>query len=251
MLDAHCHLDLYPDPTQTALDAERAGVSTVFVTNLPSAFDAAYPHTLQFKKVRPAVGLHPMSASMHTERELSRFKELVAKTSFIGEVGLDFSRDGLATRDRQLASFRFVLQCLEMKPKFVTIHSRRAETAVLDLLAEEYPHPVVFHWYSGNLKSLSIAIERGHFFSVNPAMILNEKGRAIVDRLPRERVLTESDGPFINIGSRTIVPRDVKVVEDALAEMWSTEPSAVRISVAENFRQLLEPLRESGYVQHR
>jgi hypothetical protein len=56
-------------------------------------------------------------------------------------------------------------------------------------------------------------------------------------------------GPFINIGDRTIVPGDVKVVEDPLAAMWSTEPSAMRISVAENFRQLLKPLRESGCVQ--
>jgi TatD DNase family protein len=250
MLDSHCHLDLYPDPSQTAADAERAGVFTVFVTNLPSAFDIAYPHALRFKKVRVALGLHPLTASMHTEQEMSRFRELVTKTSFIGEVGLDFSRDGLATRDRQLESFRFVLRCLEMKPKFVTIHSRRAEAAVLEMLAEEYSRPVVFHWYSGSLKSLSLAIERGHFFSINPAMVLNEKGRAIVRRLPRARVLTESDGPFINIGDRTIVPGDVKVVEDALATMWSTEPSAVRISIAENFRQLLKPLRESGCVQN-
>jgi TatD DNase family protein len=146
MLDAHCHLDLYADPSQTAADAENAGVFTVFVTNLPSAFDVAYPHTLRFRKVRVAVGLHPLTARMHTDQELSRFKELVRKNSFIGEVGLDFSRDGLATRDRQLASFRFVLRCLEKKPKFVTIHSRRAEAAVLELLAEEYPHPVGFHW---------------------------------------------------------------------------------------------------------
>jgi len=63
---------------------------TVFVTNLPSAFDAAYPHAQRFRKVRVAVGLHPLSASTHTEQELTRFRELVTKTSFIGEVGLDF-----------------------------------------------------------------------------------------------------------------------------------------------------------------
>jgi TatD DNase family protein len=249
MLDTHCHLDLYPDPSQTAADAENAGVFTVFVTNLPSAFDAAYPHVRRFKKVRLALGLHPLNAELHTDHELGRFRDLVNKTSFIGELGLDFSREGQGTRDIQLASFRFALQCLQGRPKFVTLHSRRAEAAVLDLLKQEYPHPAVFHWYSGTIKNLDNAIDCGHFFSINPAMVRNEKNRAIVGRLPRERVLTESDGPFINIGSRTIVPGDVKVVEDALAEMWSTEPSAVRNSVAENFQRLITPLRDSAYIQ--
>jgi TatD DNase family protein len=249
MLDAHCHLDLYPDPTQTAADAERAGVFTVFVTNLPSAFDVAYPHTLRFKKVRAAVGLHPLSAIMHTEQELRRFKELVPKTSFIGEVGLDFSREGFATRETQLISFRFALKCLENVPKFVTIHSRQAESAVLDLLAEEYSHPVVFHWYSGTLKNLEMAVGCGHFFSINPAMTWSKKGRTIIGQIPRDRVLTESDGPFIEIESRQIVPADILSVECALAELWGSDSSVVRSSVMQNFQQLLKPLKKPKDVE--
>jgi TatD DNase family protein len=244
MLDAHCHLDLYPHPTQIATDAEKAGVFTVFVTNLPSAFDAAYPHTAKFKQVRAAVGLHPLSASMHTEQELGRFKELVAKTSFIGEVGLDFSREGLATRDRQLISFKFALQCLKNEPKFLTIHSRQAESAVLDVLKQEYSHPVVFHWYSGTLKNLETAMNCGHFFSINPAMTWSKKGRAIIEQIPRDRVLTESDGPFIDIENRQIVPADIHIVERALAELWGTDSAVVRSSVMHNFQRLMEPLKK-------
>jgi TatD DNase family protein len=129
MLDAHCHLDLYPDPSRTALNADSAGVFVVCVTNLPSAFLAAQPHVRRFKKVRLALGLHPLSADLHTDDELTRFRELVSQTSFIGEVGLDFSREGRGTKDKQLNSFRFVLQCLNKAPKFLTIHSRQAESA--------------------------------------------------------------------------------------------------------------------------
>lgn len=245
MLDAHCHIDLYPDPSRTAMDAENAGVFTVFVTNLPSAFKAAYLHIQRFKRVRLALGLHPLQADMHTEEELTRFKALIGETSFVGEVGLDFSRDGLATRNRQLDSFRFVLRCLERKPKFVTIHSRQAETSVLELLAEEYPHPVVFHWYTGTQKNLDIAVERGHFFSINPAMTWSKKGKATIARIPPEKTLTESDGPFIRVGSRTIVPADIRLAEDALAEIWGTDASAVRKVVADNFKRLIVPLRET------
>jgi TatD DNase family protein len=245
MLDAHCHLDLYADPTQTAADAEKAGVFIVFVTNLPSAFDAAYPHTLSFKKVRTAVGLHPLSVNMHTENELRRFKELVPKTSFIGESGLDFSREGFATRERQLTSFELALNCLENKPKFVTIHSRQAESTVLDLLEQEYSLPVVFHWYSGTLKNLERAANRGHFFSINPAMTWSKKGRIIIEEIPHDRVLTESDGPFIDLGGRQIVPADIHIVESVLAEMWETDALAVRSTVMQNFQRLMEPLRRS------
>src|SRR5208337_759813 len=128
------------------------------------------------------------------------------------------------------------------KPKFVTIHSRRAETSVLELLAEEYPHPVVFHWYTGTQKSLDLAVEEGHFFSVNPAMTWSKKGKATIARIPPDRTLTESDGPFIKVGARTIVPADIQLVEDALAEVWGIDPSAVRSAVAKNFLRLTKAL---------
>ena len=245
MLDTHCHLDLYPDPSRTALDAESAGVIVVCVTNLPSAFLAAQPHVHQFKSVRLALGLHPLIAELHSDEELSQFTKLVCQTSFIGEIGLDFSREGRLTKEQQLISFRFALQALQKQPKFVTIHSRQAEPAVLQVLREEYPHPIVFHWYSGTLKHLENAIADGHFFSINPAMIRSEKGRQIIARIPRERILTESDGPFINMRSRTVQPSDVHTVEEALGKIWDADALSARSIVRKNFQTLIEPLKKS------
>ena len=250
MLDTHCHLDLYPYPSRTALNAESSGVFVVCVTNTPSAFLAARPHVRQFRRVRLALGLHPLSAELHTDDELSQFRKLVRDTSFIGEVGLDFSREGRETWNKQLNSFQFVLRCLNKEPKFITVHSRRAESAVLDLLRQEYPHPVVFHWYSGTLKNLESAIHGGHFFSINPAMVRSLKGRNTIACIPRERILTESDGPFIKMGSRTIEPTDVQTVEAALATIWGMSAIAVRTAVRTNFQKLVVPLRKnpSGVV---
>jgi len=50
MLDAHCHVDLYPDPSQTALEAERGGVFVVCVTNNPTAYLAAEPHIANLRR---------------------------------------------------------------------------------------------------------------------------------------------------------------------------------------------------------
>jgi TatD DNase family protein len=249
MLDTHCHLDLYPDPSRIALNAESAGVFVVCVTNLPSAFLAAQPHVRRFKSVRLALGLHPLIADLHSDEELSQFSKLVCQTSFIGEIGLDFSREGQLTKERQLVSFRFALQALQKQPKFVTIHSRQAETAVLEVLREEYPHPVVFHWYSGKLKHLENAIAGGHFFSINPAMIRSQRGKEIIARIPREKVLTESDGPFIKMRSRTVEPTDVYMVEEALGKMWNAGASSVRSIVRKNFQTLIEPLKNAAPVQ--
>lgn len=127
----------------------------------------------------------------------------------------------------------------------MTIHSRQAESAVLELLQDEYPHAVVFHWYSGVLKTLESAIQAGHFFSINPAMVRSVKGRDAIAQMPRERILTESDGPFINMGSRTVEPSDVQTVEEALGVMWSVSTMAARSIVQANFHKLIAPLRKA------
>jgi TatD DNase family protein len=190
-----------------------------------------------------------LNAELHTDDELSQFRRLVSDTSFIGEVGLDFSREGRETRNKQLNSFQFVLRCLNNEPKFVTIHSRQAESAVLELLQDEYPHPVVFHWYSGTLKTLESVVQAGHFFSINPAMVRSVKGRDAIAQVPRERILTESDGPFINMGSRTIEPTDVQAVEEELGVMWGVSTVAARNIVQMNFQELIMPLRRPANVR--
>ncbi len=85
MIDAHCHIDLYTHPTKIAHQANQARVLTVMVTNLPSAFEKAYPHIKKFDQIRIALGLHPLLALQHnSERE--RFRQLIDKTSYIGEL---------------------------------------------------------------------------------------------------------------------------------------------------------------------
>src|SRR5579862_1287908 len=124
MLDAHCHIDLYPEPSAVADRAEHAGVFTIAVTNLPSAFKRSQPHVALRRRMRLALGLHPLLAEQHNN-ERNAFLSLIDATSFIGEIGLDFSREGKPTAELQIESFEFVLRALAGKPKFVSIHSRR------------------------------------------------------------------------------------------------------------------------------
>lgn len=243
MIDTHCHIDLYPQPTEVADRANRAKVTTILVTNLPSAFEKSYAHVKQFSSIRIALGLHPLLALEHSA-EKAKFEALVDKTSYIGEIGLDFSPAGFQTKNIQIESFKFVFKTIKQTPKFITIHSRRAESAVLELLEEtNYPFPVVFHWYSGPLNVLDKVIEKGHYFSINPAMVESPNGQKIIDRIPPNRLLTESDGPFVNIKSRTAEPTDVKIVEMFLASKWTESKMTVGDKIKENFLKILNPIR--------
>ncbi len=238
MIDAHCHLDAYPDPYQTALAADQARVLTIAVTDLPSGFEAAYPHVRPLRSIRLAVGLHPLRADRHaSERE--RFAACLARTSYVGEVGLDFSREGWETRRLQEDSFRFVLELLRVQRKFLSIHSRRAETAVLDALEEHGVRPAVFHWFSGSLAQLDRLIEQGHACSINPAMVRSARGRAIIASLPHDRVLTETDGPYVTVRGRPALPTDVAEVEVHLARLWGHPLAEVRQQLARNLRAVI------------
>jgi TatD DNase family protein len=242
MIDTHCHVDLYPNPSEVVLNAETLGVTTIVVTNLPSAFSKAYPHVRFMRRTRLALGMHPLLTNRHDgERQL--FEQHANMTSYIGEVGLDFSRVGKPSKEIQLESFRFILQTLKHKPKFMSLHSRQAESSVLDILEEFGRSPVVFHWYSGSLALLDRALGNGHYFSVNAAMFKSQKGQQILARLPSDRVLTETDGPFIKVGNRPAYPQDVGVLEENLADIWHMSKYEVSAIIEQNFERLVHPLK--------
>lgn len=242
MLDCHCHLDRYKDPHSVARDAARQGVFVIAVTNLPSHFEVGLPHVRSMRGVRLALGLHPLAANEH-ENERQRFCELLPETSFVGEVGLDFSREGRATENIQRESFSMVARSLASAPKFTTIHSRCAEKEALAILKQHNVHPVVFHWYSGSLATLDDALVAGHYFSINPAMITSAKGQKMILRVPQDRLLTETDGPYTKCRGSASRPESVKEVERYLARLWNQRPEAVRRTVWDNFTALLTQLR--------
>ena len=240
MHDTHCHLDLYPDPYEVAIATEQSGITTIAVTNLPSAYYAAKPHMSSFHHLKLAIGLHPLAALKHTPQEKESFQRAFSETQYVGEVGLDFSKQGISTKERQLDSFRFVLELLQHESKFVTLHSRRAESTVLDLLTSFGVGPTVFHWYSGSLTVLDKIINAGHYLSINTAMIHSKNGQRIINRIPKHRLLTETDGPFIKVQGKAAMPANVEFIHRYLAEVWGASEKAVEAQAEENLIQCLE-----------
>lgn len=244
MLDSHCHLDRYGDARSVAEEAERKGVFTIAVTNLPSHFRTGLPHVRQWPRVRLALGLHPLAAADHP-RELADFEAYFATTSFIGEVGLDFSREGRDTKQRQLDSFRFVARLLSGVPKVVSLHSRGAEQDVLAVLSQFGVQRAIFHWYTGPLKTLESVVDAGHLLSVNPAMTRSAKGRAIIAAIPKTQILSETDGPYVQVSGSPAKPWDVALVETHLAKLWNLPAEQTRSQLWSNFVRLVDHTRSA------
>ncbi len=241
IIDTHCHLDLYKNPLEVAKQNEKEGIITIGMTNLPSHFELGQPHLLGFKKVRLALGMHPLFAEFH-EKEFPLFVKNFHKTSYIGEVGLDFSLDGISTKEIQINTFSEILKQVNRKGKLLSIHSRKAEKEVFDLLVENNQRLAIFHWYSGSTKFINEIANAGYYFSVNTAMISSKSGQEIIRRIPINNLLTESDGPFIKVGNRTVKSSNISLVIRYLANLWNLSAEKTETTIHQNFIKLISRL---------
>ncbi len=238
MIDFHCHLDLYPEPERIAGECAQRGLHVLSVTTTPSAWRIT--SALAKERTCTALGLHPQLAH-ERKSELSIFDELLPHVRFIGEIGLDGAPDFRPHWKDQLAVFDHVLTaCAHAGGRIMSIHSRRASKAVLDCL-ETHPGAgtPVLHWFSGSPRDLDRAIKLGCWFSVGPAMLNGERGRSLAAQMPRDRVLTESDGPFAQLDGTSAMPWDVRLALRALSELWALPYDLVDQTIRKNFSNLV------------
>lgn len=227
IIDTHCHYDMMDSPEDYIKEVEKTGNIVIGMTNLPSHFDMGFEYIREYKKVRLALGFHPQLADEHKD-ELPLFTKYMGRTSYIGEIGLDFSPDYISTRNAQLFCLKYILEELQGKNKIISVHSRRAEKDLFSLLLDYNIRNVIFHWYSGPLSLIPEIISEGYYFSINEAMTLSISGKKIIERIPADRILTESDAPFNRKNNITSALRNLGLEEQLIER---------------NFRRLVEQIR--------
>lgn len=241
MIDTHCHIDQYKNPLSVAKEAEKEGIITICPTNLPSHFQVGRQHLVGFKKVRLALGFHPLLVFKHPH-EVGVFEQCLSMTSYIGEIGLDFSREGKPTKKLQVQVFKKIIQLISDRPRFISIHSRAAENEVLEVVTGCGIKNAVFHWYTGSLALLDQIAKAGYFFSVNPQMLNSQNGRKILERIPPDSLLTETDGPHVKISKRPAVPSDVVLMEQFYSSHWGVSCKEVQGVVRANFFKIIDSM---------
>lgn len=237
-IDTHFHLDLWKKPKELAEEIEMSKIYTIAVTNTPSVFNFTYNLLKDKKYLRAALGLHPELVYQRAN-ELPLFMESITKTKYIGEIGLDFSKRNISNKDEQIKIFEKIIdKCSAHGKKIITIHSRKAEKEVVEIIGNRFPGKVILHWYSGSIQTLELALDYGFYFSINYQMTISKHGQNIIKKIPVNRILIESDGPFIDVSgvenNPLIIERTYNQVQKKL-----NIPNIVNI-VFNNFARILK-----------
>lgn len=232
--DAHFHLGFVLDLVDFAADAQRAR-SLIFAASVtPGEYRdakralrcalnssqakaeatieaakgalrrAAAPsqQAAHFPFIKLAVGLHPWWVSADEgclAEELCAFDGALPETRYVGEVGLDFSKRRIATRNAQLWAFRHIANaCAKDGGKVLSIHCVKAYDDVLSILDNSgcfVSCACIFHWFSGSFPQLAQAVDAGCFFSVSARMLETKRGREYAKAIPLQKLLLETDAP--------------------------------------------------------
>lgn len=239
-MDLHCHIDLYTDPLSVIKRSQKAGWYVLSVTTTPSAWRGTSALTAGVPRFNTALGLHPQLAQ-EREHELPMFDAFISETRYIGEIGLDGSKECTPFFSAQVRVFRHILsKCQEYPDKILTIHSRGAVSEVLKEL-EHFKNSgtPILHWFLGNKAQLMRAVELGCWFSVGPAMLKSKQGLKILNWIPKERLLLETDGPFTKGQTTPLEPCDSAVMIKYLANLWTVTDTNVKRTLKQNLRKLI------------
>jgi TatD DNase family protein len=194
VIDTHAHLDACAEEAGALVEAAReAGVTGIVTIGREQAVDLAG----RLPGVWAAVGWHPHEAG--EVADVLAVEPLLAapRVVAVGECGLDYYRN-LAPRDDQLRVFRAQIEIANRAGEPLVIHTREADEDTFRLL-EDAVVPVVLHCFS-SIGRLEDAVERGYYcsFAGNVTYPAAEDLRAAAARVPGDRILAETDSPYLS-----------------------------------------------------
>ncbi len=203
-VDTHCHLDFadfLDDRDAVVENALRQGVQAmVNVGSSLSGSEDAVALSCRYGCVFASVGIHPHDASAYNAGARNRLAELGRreKVVAVGEIGLDYYRM-LAPKSAQRAAFEGQLGLAQELGLPVIIHTRQADTDTLEILASRRPVRAVVHCFSGDTHFLGRCLEAGLFISFTANITYAGAGalREVVAAAPLERIMLETDAPFL------------------------------------------------------
>ncbi len=203
MIDSHTHLDLCEPPNaELVAAAEAAGVTRILTVGIDGAScRAALAAAEAFPQVYAAIGRHPNAAKGFDDADLAELSALAAheRCVAIGESGLDFYRDTAPPRADQQRAFAAQIALARETGKPLVIHSRAAERETLAQLAAEADGvSVVMHCFSMP-QQLEECVERGYAISF-AGNVTYRSAADLADaamRVPEERLLVETDAPYL------------------------------------------------------
>jgi TatD DNase family protein len=98
---------------------------------------------------------------------------------------------------------------------------------------------VVLQWLTGSVSDVRRGVQIGFFFSVNEQMLSSPNGRRVLGAIPDDRLLTETDGPFVERSGQPVGPGDVEPTLHEIAKVRGIRARVVQTKIVENLRSVL------------
>jgi len=251
LIDSHCHLD-FPD-FGAELDGVMARAQAAGIARLVTISTRVHRHgdvlaiAERFPDVYCSVGTHPHYA----QEELDvTAEDLIArarnpKVVALGEAGLDYHYDR-SPRAAQERGFRTHIAAARSSALPLVIHSREADADMARILEEESgkgTFPAVLHCFTGSRELAQRAVALGVYVSFTGILTFKNSGalRAIAAELPAERILVETDAPYLAPnpyrGKRN-EPAYVVETAKVLAQTRGVAPEMIAQQTTDNFHRL-------------
>lgn len=245
LVDTHCHLamDVFQeDLDQVIENARHAGVTKILVpgTNIESS-RLAIQLTKRYPEVYAAVGVHPHSASSWEPASADLIRTFVQnpKVVAIGEIGLDFYRN-LSPQAVQIDCFREQLTLASEVDLPIVVHNRDAIEVILEMLIPwcksldeaRSTRPGVLHAFSAAAEFAQEALELGFYLGIAGPITFKkaEELRTLVYNLPIDRLLIETDSPYLSPEpkrGRRNEPSNVQWIVNKIASHRKQDPDTV------------------------
>jgi TatD DNase family protein len=266
LVDVHCHLDdsRFDEDRDEVLGRFRDKGGEVIVTSgvNKKTNRAALELAERYDFIRASFGIYPTDAlaievesgesnellrdleEFNVDEELAWIEEHAGDCVCIGEIGLDYNFKEFQTeemREKQKEVFRKCLRLAKKIGKVVVIHSRKAEADAIEILEDEKMERVVMHCFNGKKALIRRVLENGWSFSVPAVIARLEHFKMLVDMVPLENLLTETDGAYLSpvAGTRN-EPANVLVTLNEIARIKGLSVEEVGERVFENAEKLFK-----------
>jgi len=206
LIDTHAHLTdpkFDSDIDEVIARANGAGVDRIIVCGYDlESSRAGVEMAGRFECVYAAVGIHPHDAKSYSAHTASALEELshAPKVVAIGEIGLDYHYD-FSPRCAQVAAFEAQVKLAAKLGLPVVVHSRESNDEALQVLTGCGRCAVagVFHCFSGDVEFARAVLDRGFYIGIDGPVTYkaSEKLRAVVEFCPLDRLLVETDCPYL------------------------------------------------------
>lgn len=255
LVDSHCHLDFpdFADELDAIVARARAvGVERmVTISTRVKKFEQVLAIAEQFDEIYCSVGTHPHNAgeeqdiTTHDLVRLSSHPKVVA----IGEAGLDYFYDK-APRDAQARSFRVHIEAARQTGLPLVIHARNADADMTEILEDEMgkgAFPFILHCFSSGRGLAETGVKLGGYISFSGILTFrnSEELRQIAADVPRERLLVETDAPFLApppFRGKRNEPAYVAQTARVLGETLGVDAAEIATITTDNFFRLFKKM---------